>query len=134
MSLVAVRQALETAVDSITPSIETVWENTPFIPTEGVEYQMVFLKRTIENPTRGSDHYRDEGFVQVDLMYPLERGTIFSELRTELILDKFKRGSVFAKDGINVHIDKTLELTASFPEDDRFRTVIRIEYHADICG
>lgn len=133
MSIVSITQALETALNSITPSIETAWTNTPFEPTLGVEYQIATIVSESENPTQGSDHYRELGFLQVDLMYPLESGSLPSQLRVELIRAAFKRGNSFTKDGITVHISKTPKLTYSTVQDDRFRSVVRIEFFADVC-
>lgn len=133
MSIVSITQALETALNSITPSIQTAWENKPFKPTTDIEYQRVFILSDTENPTMGGDHYREIGYMQVDLMYPPEDGSLPSRTRAELIRDAFKRGNSFIKDGVTVHISDTPKIDDSRNEDDRYKTIIRIPFFADIC-
>ena len=70
MSVVNIRQALESAVDTMTPAMETSWENVAFEPTLGIPYQAVYiLFATPENNEYGSMH-RELGFLQIDLYYP----------------------------------------------------------------
>lgn len=133
MSLVSITQALETALNSITPVIETAWENVDFTPTTGVEYQMVSIISESENPTQGSDFYREVGFMQVDLMYPVGHGSLPSKQRFELIRDTFFRGASFEKDSVTVHISKTPEMPHTINEDDRYRSVVRVEFFANVC-
>ena len=43
MSLTAIRAALEQAVESITQSIATAWENVEYKPIDGIQYQRVYI-------------------------------------------------------------------------------------------
>lgn len=134
MSIIAITAAIETALNGMSPAISTAWPNVEFIPITDVEYQYIDIISDSENPTQGSDFYREEGFIQVMLMYPLERGAIPSNTRVELLRSTFKRGNSFVSDGITVHIDKTPSKFLSEADGDRYKTVVRIEFHADVCG
>ena len=55
MSVVAIRAALEARLNAMTPTLDTAWENTTFVPKEGTPYQRVYLLPAIpENPTSGN--------------------------------------------------------------------------------
>ena len=43
MSLVAVRAALQTKINAMTPAISYAWENVAFTPVAGVPYAQVFV-------------------------------------------------------------------------------------------
>ena len=43
MSIVAIRTALETKLNTITPALSTAWENVLFTPVAGTAYHQVNL-------------------------------------------------------------------------------------------
>jgi hypothetical protein len=52
MSLAQVRAALETALNSISPAIDTAWENAPYTPVDGTPYQQATLLRAQPDNSR----------------------------------------------------------------------------------
>ncbi len=84
MSVEAIRAALEGALNSMSPSLQTAWENTSFVTTAGVPYQRVWWPDFLtENPTQGSGFHRVRSYMQIDLMYPLQTGTTAIRARAE---------------------------------------------------
>lgn len=134
MSLTAIRQALETALDAANgPVIETSWENKDFTPKGGVPYQDVhLLPAEPENPTFGGSSYRERGIFQVTLKYPLGTGPAATAVRAELYQAAFKRGNSFVKSGVTVIIERTPEVLPYYVEQDRYCLPIRIRYFANI--
>ena len=133
MSAVAIRAALETALNGIAPALATAWENAPFTPTQGTAYQRVFLKGVTDNPTLGGNHYRINGYMQVSLYYPLQTGSSAASTRAELIKTTFKRGYSFTSGGVTVIIDKTPDgMEGGRVDGDRFVLPVKIFFFCDI--
>jgi hypothetical protein len=133
MSVIKIRQALETALASIVPSIDTQYENLPYSPKANVPYQSAYLiMNTPENPTVCDSFHRERGIFQVTLRYPLLAGTIASAVQAEKIATLFRRSSVFYKDNIRVVSDKTPYIRVMPNELDRFVTVVKIYFYSDI--
>lgn len=133
MSIVKVRAALETALNSMSPALITAWENNPFTPpASNVPYQKSFvLSATPENLEYGSS-YLENGIFQVTLMYPLQTGTAAVAARAELLRTIFNRGASFINSGVTVRITRTPEISAGTVEGDRFALPVKIRFSAFI--
>lgn len=134
MSIPNIRNALETALASITPAIDIVHENGErYEPQDGVPYCAAYLLvAEPSNPVMGQAFHREAGVFQIDLLYPLLAGTLPCALRAEQVRTLFKRGTVFTDAGVEVQIDKTPEIAAGAPEEGRWRQTCRVRWHADI--
>ena len=133
MSAVAISAALETALNGITPAVATNWENSPYTPISGTPYQRVYVLGVTDNPTLGSDHYRVDGYMQIDLCYPQMTGKGAANTRAELIKTTFKRGYSFTSGGITVVINKTPEtMTNGRNEGDRFIKTVKVYFFCNI--
>lgn len=132
MSLVKIKSALEVALESLSPSIDTAWENLDFNPTPGSAFQEVFiLFAQPENFEYGSSH-RELGYMHVALNYPLSLGSTALLIRAELIRSTFYRGASFTNSGVTVIISNTPEITPSKIEGDRYIAIIKVRFFANI--
>lgn len=130
MSLLKVRQALETALAAISPALDTAWENTPFTPTTGTPYQRVhLLAAEPDNPEMGT-LATERGFMQVTLCYPLDTGPGAAMARAELIRATFIRGASFAASGVTTTIERTPEIAPAMIEEDVYAIPVRIRFYA----
>ena len=50
--MIEIKQAFELKLNSITPLIQTAYENTPFAPTVGTPYQELYLMPAILPPAK----------------------------------------------------------------------------------
>jgi hypothetical protein len=133
MSQIKIKQALEAGLATLTPKLDTQYENVAYTPKAGVPYQSAYLiMNRPDNPTLGDDFYREKGIFQVTLRYPLLGGTVAIMTQAEKIRHLFRRGQVFTKDSIKVLIDKTPEIRTLPNESDRFIVVVRIYFSCDI--
>lgn len=133
MSIVSVRAALETKLNGMTPALQTVWENIPYIPVAGTPYQQAWLlPASPENPTLGDNFYREQGIFQISLMYPLQGGTATAAARAELIRTTFKRGTSMVSGSVTVRIDRTPEISPGRVDGDRFSIPVKIRWFAGI--
>lgn len=133
MSVVNIRAALETAVNNMTPSLSTAWENNAFTPpASSVPYQQVWVMfARPDNAVFGTEH-TELGIMQVDLMYPLQVGTAAVAARAELIRTTFKRGTSFTSNDITVNISDTPEVSNSGVDGDRYKVIVKIRFFAHI--
>ena len=101
MSISSIRNALEAGVNGIATSLDTDWENVKHTPVQGVPYQQVFiLFATPDNNEYNGAHYRELGYMQINLMYPPDVGRSAIDARAVLLRATFARGNTFSKDGI----------------------------------
>lgn len=134
MSLVKIRAALETALNGMSPSLATAWENVAFVPpAPSVAYQRAFLlPATPLNSAWGPSH-QELGIFQVTLCYPPQTGAGASSARAELIRTTFRRGISFLNSGVTVTILKTPEVGSGTFDGDRFTVPVKIRYMAQVA-
>ena len=134
MSLAAIRAALETALNGISPAIATAWENVPFTPTPGVPYQAPYLLTAAPaNPVIGAA-YMEQGVFQVNLFYPKDAGSADVTARAELIRATFPRLAGFPFTGGTVLIIETPEIGPPRADADRQMVPVKIKFQAWIGG
>lgn len=132
MSVVAIRAALETALNAMSPAVSTSWENVAFTPVAGTAYQIVnVLFAEPDNREYGSRH-QARGYMQIRLMYPQAVGTATVSARAELIRTTFYRGSTFASGGVTVMVEKTPEVAPGAVDGDRFAVIVKVRFFANI--
>lgn len=133
MSQSAIRNALENALAAVSSAIDIVHEGEDYSPVAGRPYMEVFMLWAAPgNPTLGDRFYQELGVMQVNLQYPSGTGTATATAQAKLIRDAFKRGASFTFTGVTVQIDKTPEVSGGMVEGDRWKTVLRAPFHADI--
>lgn len=116
----------------VTPNL-TAWENVAFAPVPLVPYQKVnFLFARPENPTFGGSHSRENGFMQVTLYYPAQRGSSAIDIRAEAIRSIFYRGASFTKDSIVVHIPGKPEIVIIGNIGNDYVVIVKIPFWCDI--
>lgn len=132
--VINIRAALETALNAITPSLATAWENAAFTPLlSSVPYQQVnILFAEPSNLEFGSRHI-EQGYMQVRLMYPQDAGSKDAATRAELIRSTFYRGASFSNGGVTVIIEKTPEIATGSTDGDRWAVPVKIRFFANIA-
>lgn len=133
MSVVALRSALEVALNAMSPALATNWENTPYTPIPGTAYQIVhLLTAKPDNPEMTGNMHTEVGIMQITLMYPQEVGPVTAETRAELIRSTFKRGYTFTSGSVKVHISATPEIAPGYNDEDRYCKPVKIYFHSHI--
>jgi len=127
MSLAAIRQALETAIDNAL-SIDLAFENVPYTPVPGTPYGVVYLLAAEpDNPEIGG-LTTDQGFMQVTLCYPLGEGPAAAMTAAETIRTAFPRGASFTASGVTTTITKTPEIGPATTEADCYSVPVRVRF------
>ncbi len=133
MSLVLIRQALETQLNSLTPSISTAWENVAFTPVNNVPYQQVNLMIADNKDVTVSDSsYVTNGLLQVLLVFPIGSGTKSAATRADLILSTFKRGLELTAGSIKVRIHKTPVIAPAIIDGAFYKLPVSIYFNTFI--
>ena len=133
MSVVAIRAALEKRLDAMASPLATAWENQDFKPPSAkTPYQRAWmLLATPDNPETGVG-YRELGFFQVTLFYPIQEGSGTAAARAKLIREHFPRNLSLTQDGIVVTVDRTPEIGNGTVDEDRWTLPVKIPFHANI--
>jgi len=134
MSFVVVRQQLETAIDAVSSGqIETNYENVFYRPTKDIAFQRVqVVFATPLNPTMGDNFYREYGFVQFTLYFPLQTGAGAAANWAQTLRATFPRGRSFVTGKVTTIISGTLERLPSIVEDDRFIVPLRMPFYVNV--
>lgn len=133
MSILKISAAFEKRLATIPTNISTAHENIPFTPVTGTPFQRVrLLPATPENPTLGDAYYREVGFFEIVLFYPLNTGRNLAQTKAEQIKAYFPRGLNISEAGINVVVPRTPTIATATQLDDRYVIPITVEYFAEI--
>lgn len=136
MSYPIIRKLLETRLNAVSPTIKTVFENAPGKPVAGTPYQQVTLMPAeTESPTLPADGFRREaGYLQVDLNYPENAGSIAAMTRAEAIRSQFPRGLVLTEANVRVYFDREVSLGRGYNEGGFYRLPVFVYYRADVAN
>ena len=133
MSAIKIRAALEVALNAMSPSLSTAWENQAFTPPAAtVAFQVVHIMNAQPSHAECGRNYQQLGYMQVRLMYPLQIGSSTATTRAELLRTTFYRGATFTASPVNVLITDTPEIMPGQVEDGRYAVVVRIRFRANI--
>lgn len=132
MSIPAIRAALEKAVAAMTPALATAWPGVAFVPTENVPYQEANILFAEPEHSDTGLTYRQGGFLQLSLRYPLGAGSADAEARAALIRSTFPRKRTLdPESGVTVQIDRAAAIDVMPNEDGRLVRVVRVRFYAN---
>ena len=134
MSRVAIRAALETALNAMSPALATAWENRPYTPEAGTPYQRVNVLFARPVNSEISRAFEQDGFMQVTLLYPPDAGPGDAAARADLLTTTFYRGRSLTSGGVTVTILYTPETLPGFRDGDRYAVPVRVPFHAEISA
>jgi len=126
----SIRSILENSLATITPTIGTIYQNAPsaaYTPVAGTPYQIVsMMYGGIEDLAITNDLKEETGIMQVDLMYPLGKGSKAAEDRARLIRSHFTNALKLTDGTDAVTISKTCDFVILGEEADRFRVSVSV--------
>lgn len=135
MSVAAIREALQGALNGLSPAVATAWENVPFTPTPGVPYQAAYLLLATPLNLEIGPGYFEQGIFQVNLFYPKDAGSKGVTARAELIRATFPVAASFPLNGGGaVNIVATPEIGQQRADGDRQMVPVKIRFQARIGG
>lgn len=133
MSLAIIRRALEKRLATLSPALETAFENAPYTPTPGTPFQRVnLLPNTPDNSIQGATTYFERGLFQITLCYAIGTGPAATEAQAQLTRAHFKRGTTMVESGVTVIITDTPRVSPALIDGDRYTIPISIAWQAQI--
>lgn len=133
MSIINIRAALETALNSVSPSMLTAWENLEFAPpAANVPYQRAYMLLAKPDNFEMGANYAELGVFHINLMYPKSAGSRVAAVRCELLRELFHRGATFEFSGTRVIVTLTPEIVSGFVQDDRFVMSVKVPFSSFI--
>lgn len=131
MGMASVRAALEAALNGMSPSLSTAWENLSFTPVTGTPYQRASIILAEPANDEIDRTFNERGVFQVSLHYPSGGGAGPAYARADLIRAKFYRGQDFSSGGVTVHVIGTpMILPPTNDDQGRYVLVVSINFRA----
>jgi len=130
----SIRSLLEAKLATIAIPIGTVYENLPasaYTPVAVTPYQTVqILYGEPDDLTITNDLIKDQGIMQINLYYPIDKGAKSIEARAKLIRSTFIKGLKLT-DGIDeVRISSTPSIKNMGQSSDRYIFIVSVNWHS----
>jgi hypothetical protein len=125
------RAALDSRLAAMPDLPPVAWENSDFTPVPGQPYAAVnLLPRAVANPTL-SQRLRDDGGVyQIGLYFPRGTDTATCDNLAGAVQSWFNAGLILQGATIKVQIERTPEIAAGMPADDRWLVPVSVRYRS----
>lgn len=129
MSLNKVYTAFITKLNTLTPLIDTVYENRPYSPIDGKEYQELYIKPSGNTvPYINEIIYEMSGFIQITLCYPPNEGRSKAMDRANLYMGLFTVGTVLTIDSLKIGIKGVPQITNLGVDNGRYKIALRVGF------
>ena len=123
------RLAFEEAINAISPTIATAYENVSFTPSSGVPYQELYdIPASNDHLFTNSSEFEGLGIFQITLKYPSGKGAKDVSNRAELYVSSFPVGTVLTRGTTKVHIIQTPKVNILGVDGDRYVVAVSINY------
>lgn len=136
----AIRTALETRLATVSPAIDTVYENMPYVPTTGTPYQQVYLLPATPSNLEIGPAWVEQGIFQISLFFPVTDASGIAQgpgpaiAQAELIRAAFPFRSTLSSGGVTVDIINTTEIGPARPDDSTFMVPVKVRWSARVGG
>ena len=123
------RLAFEEAINAISPTIATAYENVSFTPSSGVPYQELYDIPALNNHLFiDNSEFEGLGIFQITLKYPSGTGMKTVSNRAELYVSSFPVGRKLTKNGDIITVLQTPKVNNLGVDGDRVIVAVSINY------
>jgi hypothetical protein len=127
--LLNARLAFEEAINAISPTIATAYENVSFTPTINVPYQELYdIPASNDHLFVNSSEFESLGIFQITLRYPSGKGSKDAFNRAELYVSSFPVGRKLTKNGDTITVIQTPQINVLGVDGDRYSVAVSINY------
>lgn len=131
MSTTKIYQAFNEALNTLTPSIDTIHEGMSYTPVSDTPYQELYILPAIDKSKFiGNDVYESNGIFQITLKYPTSQGLGTVLTRVDLIKELLTRKSKLIKDDLKVSLLSSATVRNLGVDGDRLIFALSYEYKA----
>lgn len=124
------RAALLAALTAMTPRLDIASTNEKFTPKTGEAYQRADVLFAEPDNVEYGPNWRERGFLQVTLCYPLNAGLDAAMTRIDQLRSTFARGRSFTSGATTVTINRTPNVLPGQAEGTVFAIPVRIPFSA----
>ena len=129
MSLSKIYGAFIAKINTVTPLIDTVYENKDYLPITGKEYQEVYiLPSSNEVLYINETSYQLKGLIQITLCYPLNEGRSKAMNRADLYMDLFPPSTTLTIDGLEIKTIQVPQITNLWVDENRYKIALRVGF------
>lgn len=123
------RLAFEEAINAISPTIATAYENVSFTPSSGVPYQELYdIPASNDHLFMDNSEFEGLGIFQITLKYPSGQGMKTVSNRAELYVSSFPVGTKLTKNGEVITVLQTPKVNNLGVDGDRVIVAVSINY------
>lgn len=123
------RLAFEEAINAISPTIATAYENVSFTPSSGVPYQELYdIPSSNDHLFIDNAEFEGLGIFQITLKYPSGQGMKTVSNRAELYVSSFPCGHKLTKNGDTITVLQTPKINNLGVDGDRVVVAVSINY------
>lgn len=123
------RLAFEEAINTISPTIATAYENVSFTPSSGVPYQELYdIPASNDHLFMDNSEFEGLGIFQITLKYPSGQGMKTVSNRAELYVSSFPVGTKLTKNGEVITVLQTPKVNNLGVDGDRVIVAVSINY------
>lgn len=131
MSQANISAAFEVALNAMSPALATAWCNASYAPPAvSVPYQVAWMMFAKPGNREMGRRYEENGYLQINLMYPVQFGDGAARARGELLRQTFYCGKTFSSGGQTVDVHGTPDIGNGQVEGSRWKVVVKIPFHA----
>jgi hypothetical protein len=134
MSQKIVRVALETVVNTFAAaqSLTVAWENMPFTPPAGAYLRAFIIPSQTTSASLARTDRRYGGFLQIDLMMPIDQGAGPAETLLAALVTAFNPATVLTSSSVRVNILQPASAAAPIQEPNRYVVPVTVPYEATV--
>jgi len=132
MSHQLVRDLLRIRLNAISSPLPTAWENVPFTPGVVAWQKVDMLWARTENPTMGDRFRRQNGVMQISLMYPPNAGPDPAALKADALIAWFFRGYSAVSGSVKVWIDRTPYIGPAMQSGNWYLLPVSVPFLGDV--
>lgn len=132
MAIIETKRASERHLGTLSPSVQTAWENVSFTPQNALYQRVQFMIRPPDDPVLGTGFHRERITMQVFVVGQINKGTSEVINRAELIRNHFGKGLTLVENNIRIHVLRTPQIAGTSISSDRVICPVIIELVAEV--
>jgi hypothetical protein len=127
-----IRQALETTLVNMVPSVPTAFEGVDFDPPAGLYQRCQMLIRQPDDNVMGTAYYRENVDLQVFIAAPSGNGLGDALEQAERLRTTFFKGWYMVQGDVRLHVLRTPQIGSTMPADGKVVIPVTVRVLAEV--
>lgn len=130
--IINLKKAAERKLSTLSPSIPTAYEGFEFIAPSSMYLRTQFVIQLPDDPTIGSNYYRERILFQVFICDELNKGTVGAYAVAESIRSLFSKGMTMQESTNNIYVLNTPQISGSMVTNSRLIIPVMINLVVEV--